>query len=588
VDCLVSDYDMPGTDGIELLETVRAAYPDLPFVLFTGKGSEEIASRAISAGVTDYIQKTSDPNQYTLLANRIRNAVGQARAEAAVESTRERYSRLLERSADYIFIVAPDGTVDYVTPSVEHVLGYSPTELDGEDALAYVHPDDAEDAADAFTALLEDPDEEMTTEFRSRHADGSWCWLEVRGRNLLSDPVIEGVVLNVREVTERTERERRLRRQKAKIAALHDVATDLEGCETREAVFERVVEAAESILAFDIAIADGVEGDHLVPRAVSSTISAEQYYEETLIDAEDNLAAEAYRTGEPSVVDDLHERGVAPADSAFRSSLTVPLGDHGVFQTVAETPGAFDADDLELVELLAAHARACLSRIDNERQLHDRQAELRRQNERLDAFASVVSHDLRNPLAVADGNLELAREECDSDHLDEVGHALDRMDELVEDLLALSRDGERVEDVERVDLAAFVERCWRNVATDDATLAVAGDREMLADEGRLKRLVENLMRNAVEHGTTDATGAVTVTVGALDDGFYVADDGPGIPEGEREAVFDVGYTTTEDGTGFGLGIVEQIAAAHDWTVEITESDAGGTRFEISGVDDGER
>ncbi|MEF8828037.1 MAG: response regulator, partial [Haloarcula sp.] len=84
-DCVVSDYDMPAMDGIEFLEAVRAEYPDLPFVLFTGKGSEEIASEAVSAGVSDYLQKRGGTERYTLLANRVTNLVTQYRAEAGLE-----------------------------------------------------------------------------------------------------------------------------------------------------------------------------------------------------------------------------------------------------------------------------------------------------------------------------------------------------------------------------------------------------------------------------------------------------------------------------------------------------------------------
>jgi len=97
IDCIVSDYDVPGGDGIEFLETVREHYPDLPFILFTGKGSEGVASEAISAGVSDYLQKESGTDQYTVLANRITNLVSQYRAIATVEE----YAREREESEQY-------------------------------------------------------------------------------------------------------------------------------------------------------------------------------------------------------------------------------------------------------------------------------------------------------------------------------------------------------------------------------------------------------------------------------------------------------------------------------------------------------
>jgi len=209
-----------------------------------------------------------------------------------------------------------------------------------------------------------------------------------------------------------------------------------------------------------------------------------------------------------------------------------------------------------------------------------RERELTRQNERLDEFASVVSHDLQNPLQVAGVQLELARDEYDSEHLDNIGQAHERMNSLIDDMLTLAREGEPVGDTESIDLVALTENCWRNVATGGATLTTDVERTINTDQSRLRQLLENLMRNAVEHGGED----VTVTVGELDDGFYVEDDGPGIPENERDDVLKAGYSTAEDGTGFGLSIVKQVAQAHGWDVCVTDCSDGGARFEITGIE----
>jgi len=210
--------------------------------------------------------------------------------------------------------------------------------------------------------------------------------------------------------------------------------------------------------------------------------------------------------------------------------------------------------------------------------------ELRRQNDRLEEFASVLSHDLRNPLSVAKGRLELAAEECDSEDLEHVRKAHDRMEALIEDLLTLAREGAAVTDREPVEVSSLVERCWSNVETADATLRTEADRTVLADESRLKQVFENLIHNAVEHGGED----VTVTFGELDDGIYVEDDGSGIPADDHDDVFETGYSTREEGTGFGLSIVEGIVEAHDWAIEVTDGADGGARFEITGIDFADR
>lgn len=208
-----------------------------------------------------------------------------------------------------------------------------------------------------------------------------------------------------------------------------------------------------------------------------------------------------------------------------------------------------------------------------------RQRDLERQNDQLEQFARIVSHDLRNPLNVAQGRLQLAIEECDSEHLDSMEDALDRSQALIDDLLTLSREGKDVADVESVNFGALAEDCWQTVETAEATISVESDQTIRADRSRLQQLLENLYRNAVEHGGS----GVTVRVGDLENGFYVADNGPGIPDGDREQVFEPGYTTGTDGTGYGLQIVKKISTAHGWDVHVTESDEGGAQFEITGV-----
>ncbi|MGM0372762.1 MAG: sensor histidine kinase, partial [Halobacteriota archaeon] len=202
-----------------------------------------------------------------------------------------------------------------------------------------------------------------------------------------------------------------------------------------------------------------------------------------------------------------------------------------------------------------------------------------RQNERLDRFTSTVSHDLRNPLTVARGRLEIAAEETDSEHVETALSALERMETMIEDLLDLARHGQPIDETEPVSLSTAATDAWEMVKTREATLEVAGERSFEADPDRLASLFENLFRNAVEHGGPD----VTVTVEPIAGGFAVSDTGPGIPPEERSNVLESGYTTADSGTGFGLAIVSEVADAHGWSVQVTDSDSGGARFEFRGL-----
>ncbi len=205
-------------------------------------------------------------------------------------------------------------------------------------------------------------------------------------------------------------------------------------------------------------------------------------------------------------------------------------------------------------------------------------AELERQTDRLDRFASTVSHDLRNPLSVARGYVETAAEADSVDRLPEAIDALDRADEIIEQSLTLARDGRAIDSLDPVSLPTVASTAWKTADTGDATLAVETEFTLPADRDRLAALLENLFRNAVEHG-----GADRVRVGDHPDGFVVADDGSGVDPAAQDRAFERGYSTGE-GTGLGLAIVESIATAHDWAVDLEESDGGGARFEFTGVD----
>ncbi|MFB6361241.1 MAG: PAS domain-containing protein [Halobacteriales archaeon] len=809
LDCIVSDYDMPGQDGIEFLEAVRAAFPDLPFILFTGKGSEEIASEAVSAGVTDYLQKTTGTEQYELLANRITNTVAQRQAQTEARRQRDRLQLLFEnfpeptvaytyrdgephvaqvnQAFSEVFGFDAESAVgepidDLVVPAdraaeadrideqvraghtVDEVLerqardgrrdfwfrnlqlpddaaidGYAfyidvtePYERERqlerqnelfrkaqdiadvgaweydvatetltwtdevyeihdlsadfdpepEAAIEFYHPDDRELLRAAFERALErgtaydlklrlltaadeerwvrtrgDPTvedgttvlirgtiQDITEQMASAEriqaladsfpdlafiidetgqyvenlsgridgevslagspptagdrlhddlpADRADALLEVVERTLETGEIqtieyqLEGeagprwfegraaplatrvgsrraVIWVAREVTDRTERERVLRE-------LHGIATELPTYQSTVQICERTVEAAESVLQFDNCLVCLADGDVLRVVALSDEFPAQDF---STLSIEDSLAGQTYRTGESYNVGDAVNHSVANPQGPYASGISVPIGDHGVCQMISEAEDAFDDQDLELAELLVAHTEQALDRL-------TREADLREQNKRLDEFASVVSHDLRNPLNVAEMALELAAEDCENPHLKQADSAIERSLTLVEDLLAVARETQPVQELTSVSLGDLTEECLETVETAAATVEIETNQVVRADASRLQQLLENLIRNAVDHGGE----AVTVTIGDLEDGFYVADDGPGIPEGVRDHVVQPGYSTSGEGIGFGLYIVQDIAEAHGWDVRLTESDAGGAQCEVTGVE----
>ncbi len=949
-DCVVSDYDMPRKNGIEFLEDLRDEYPELPFILFTGKGSEEVASDAISAGVTDYLQKQPGSDQYTILANRITNAVRARRAASKADQTRQRlaqilktvpecivqlnrdgefifaneratevlgleqsavidrryndpaweirdldgdpipdedlpfrqvrdtgnpvygfrhtiqwpdgsqrvllvngaplrdedgeveyvvfaltditdrveteqqlretkewYQRILEHISDYVVIVDQHGEISYVSPAVERVTRYDPDDVIGRNAFEFVHPDDQDQAAEAFAETLEQTDHDVSVQYRTTTKDGSYKWIEVRGGNYLDDPVIEGVMVSVREISERKRRDQELQQERDRFRAvfeeafdamvladdegqyidanesavelfglpekellghsikdftpedfdfeaawqafqasdsergtfplvrhdgtelvveyaatrnvipgqhlsvirdvtdaknyeqvierLHDTAQEIFSAETEEQVAIIMITAIEDILELPINGVAMYDGSEDVLRTVAATERATELVGDSpVFHPGESLAWDVFETGQIAHYEDV---STVPnrhnPETAIRSEIIVPLGEHGVAMIGSTTPGEFDDTDVSLVDTLARHAVTALDRIDRQHELevktqrldailentptpmfmkddtgqylfvnegyreifglsddaivgrtdHEihprdmadevrtndrmvietgepleteervlvdgeerwfivtkvpiydtgdrsdqetpvalfgvasditehrrREEQLQRERDRLDEFASVVSHDIRTPLSVAEGRLELLEEECDSDHIEPIDQALTRIDDMIDELLTLAREGDQVSETDLVNLAELSDRCWQNIGADTAVLQIDIDRQFRADTSRVQQLLENLFRNAVEHGGP----SVSVTVGEVDEGFYVEDNGPGIPKSDRAHVFKMGYSTSAEGNGFGLSIVKQVAEAHGWEIRVTEGSEGGARFEITGIE----
>lgn len=215
-------------------------------------------------------------------------------------------------------------------------------------------------------------------------------------------------------------------------------------------------------------------------------------------------------------------------------------------------------------------------------QHRQRERTLARQNERLETFASVVSHDLRNPLGIARTYLDFAEEDGDATDFETVREALDRVDRMIENLLTLAEAETIVSDPEPTSVASVAENAWTTTEVADAELSVTLPDEwtLTCNPEFLQNIFENLFRNSVDHNTS----AVHIEVGTLDTeghhGFYIEDDGTGIPDAEKSDIFTHGHTTSENGTGFGLSIVSDLIEAHGWTITVTDGSAGGARFEI--------
>lgn len=455
------------------------------------------------------------------------------------------YRQFVEKSLDVAAVIDADGRISYASPAVERILGYDSEALEGERYAEHQHPDDREATATAVERLEADPGETAVIETRIRHADGSWRWLEASVQSRFDDELIGGILVTGRDISERKAREREFEALASEYRTLLDTVDDgifflaVTGERGQEFRFERVNRTYEE--------QTGLTSEEMKDRTPKQVFG-------------EDIGAEL----------EANYRRCVGAGGSISYQEEVPVETGARFWQTNLTPVVEDGEVRRLIGI----TRNVTGQVRRQRQL-------RSQNEQLEEFAGVVSHDLRNPLGVAQARTALLAEECHSDHVDPVVRSLDRIEAIVRDTLTLARKGQVVGETGPVLLVELVGRCWKSVSTGDAAIEVVDDATIQGDESRLQHVLENLFHNAIEHGGAETT----ITVGLLDDrGFYVEDTGPGIPPGSRENVFEPGYSEAADGTGFGLTIVRRIAEAHGWEVTVGEGRDGGARFEFTGVD----
>jgi len=501
----------------------------------------------------------------------------------SLETFRDRMEFALDATDSVIFALDIDSMIGSRYGPFERLYGVESDHVGVNEAFyeQCVHPDDRERVRELqHPDSITEADEPVTCEFRTHPDRGEERWIRSSAYVSTDDEGTPQRLVGLdTDITERKRRERDLERYEAIVENTEDgvYVFDEEG--RFEFVNQRVVEVS------------GISREAWTGEHVSIHTDLGTMTEAEVTAIEDGIRAIA----------DGEKREVR-----VELSPDVP---HGLeYLELRLTPLETDEKENRVIGF---------SRDITEHR--ERQRELQRQYDRVNDFASVVSHDLRNPLNVAHLRLDMAMEECNSEHLPPVMESLDRMVRLTDDLLTLARAEEQLDEVEPVDLAALCEKCWRTVETSEASVEIETDQTIRADPGRLKQLFENLVRNSVEHGSTgpdsqarqdsvehgstssqpgvddgaehgstssrtESDDDLTVRIGDLDGGFYVADDGPGIPAEQRDELFERGYSTKQDGTGFGLSIVEGIVEAHGWEIAVTESDAGGARFEITGVE----
>ncbi len=256
-DVVISDYYMPSFRAPDALTLLRRRGSDAPFVVVSGQVGEELAVEAMRAGAYDYIMKDNMTRLCATIGRGLEEVEvrrERERVEKALVESEERFRSLVRNASDIILILDIDGTIRYESPAVERVLGFTPEERIGTNAFDHPHPDDRRLVRDKFTELLEKPDDRISVEYRVRDKEGSWHHFEAIGTNLLGNPTIHGIVVNIRDITERKVAEERLKRSLDRLLALHEAGHILGSTLEPEEIGTRLLEIMRRISGFTTAV----------------------------------------------------------------------------------------------------------------------------------------------------------------------------------------------------------------------------------------------------------------------------------------------------------------------------------------------
>jgi PAS domain S-box-containing protein len=544
-DVVVTDYQMPGKNGLELLRELRQEGNDVPFILFTCKGKEEIAITALNSGVYRYVGKEGKAEAtYAELKRSICDAVRGQRAEKLLREAKNQLRLITENMQDMLLITDANLICTFASASHRWILGYEPSEMIGKNIYDFIHPDDMARAMEAAKKAFKD-NSGGTMEVRVRRADGSYILSEGIGKILTDENgQITGTMFTSRDITESKKISEKTRLQARLLNSVGQaiIATDLEGNIT---YWNR---AAEQLYGWKEAEVLGRNIVNVTPAETS---------QEQAINIMNRLIEGEYGSGE--FIAKRRDGTIFPAivtNSPITNDKGEIIGVIGISTDITEQKWmqeVFDDAIGKVVEL----------------------------NEKLRVVEGLTRHDIRNKLSALNGRLYLLKKRFGDNpeaqqHLKEMESVSQQMLRIIEFEKIYVQVG--AEELSNIDVERHLnEATFLFSDLKGATLVNECQGLMVLADSLLRQLFYNLIDNTLKYGKKTRRIRVHYKEEKNQLKLIYEDDGVGIPNDIKSHLFQKGYGT---GTGYGLYLIKRICEAYGWTIEETGKEGQGAQFTI--------
>ncbi|MFP4050720.1 MAG: PAS domain S-box protein [Thermoplasmata archaeon] len=549
----------------ELVNEGYIRYRDLP--LKTKYGDE---------APVEFVSNTYEAGGEKVVQCNIRDIYERKKAESEMKESHRRFKAILNDPKIFIGILEKDGTIVSANDSSLDFIGCLLEDVKGKKFWKtpwWEHSEDLQERLKEAISMVADGNYDH---FEATHIgeEGSEIIVDFYVRPVMDEHKnITSVIAEGLDITEKKRTESEMKDIEEKLKELHKIASEFDSLNSEEDICRTAVKAAEEILDFSVCSIDLIdENGKFEVKAVSKDVSEDDYAEKK--PEKGGLGGKTFLENESYLVDDLEKYEYAePVKDEYKSAISVPIKDKGIFQAISDKTGYFDERDLELAEILVSHVSAALDRV--------------YAKEREEFLHSLLRHDIKNKTQVVKGYLELIDKkdlpEDVGEYLGKSKKTIDEGGELLEKVSKL-RKVEKEKEITEVRLNSIIDQVLseHHDQLEDKCIDIdVGEADCGVKGGTLlQELFSNIIENSIRH-----SNCKNIKIHCTSDDKYctvtIEDDGKGIPDEIKENIFDKGSKDAESpGSGLGMYMVKEIARNYGGDVEVKDSEMDGARFDV--------